>query len=868
MTKATSATEAEMSVNSPSSMKTAQAPKNSANDNADQPSPEATPKEVAARTPASETSVLSETPLTCSSAVNGIPEVDDANGREAVEALRQNNLLVHVESAAAAGALVTSYAIEQDQEDDDHGLITQPDDDNDFGRPSDLSMDNSDPLPGSMREIINRQRNQVETEEGDVQRRAASANVATTSDIAAKQDEAAADEDTVMNEDASNDHPDQDHQAENAAHQLAADEEGSAKKVAAKRSLRDIESAAAAFRKGARFRANGDTRTDSSKTTAAAATTPKTTRDRSKDEHRTPTSTRASTSASLGKRKSPHLTPQIRSAIKANKELEGRPIGNDPNKVSAGGGRSRRRRLANDSDVASSKPKRSQEKKPKARAAGKKSTPTPRPNDEKQTNKRKHKASPPNSFASTNGQRIPDLSASSDDSPVAKGALPDMKRTVAEKLRCCQSVLHSDEVEDMFTNSSRVKKHVQEISLFLKRAMNAYGGGKKSRFYPSSMYICGGPGTGKTTTLNKCIDTCSKEYSDARFLFRNVVSCGADGPSQASRLLQDINNELLCSGDASYDEIEKCLACPPGKAGKVAPFVLVLDEIDMLLSGSIRSDGKLSGGNKLIERMLRWAADPHCAFSLIGISNAVDDDRTRRLEELGDIHKKLVFRPYKEEDLISILEARIGTQIIAEPALKMVSRKVAAGSGDARKALDMTAKAVRKCETSLSEEDLQKSTDVSYPIVELPHMMRSIREGLGMKHADAITALPQAAKIVLCVAVALSTVSPAWKVIKMKDLKKYCAEASRHGLMERLNIDHLFDIVQMLSDSGLLLSGDGCDFRYAIYSMDIHEIPLMLGVQLDDVECALEKTLLTEPFYKSMVEYVKKNHRHPTKRNS
>ena len=128
-----------------------------------------------------------------------------------------------------------------------------------------------------------------------------------------------------------------------------------------------------------------------------------------------------------------------------------------------------------------------------------------------------------------------------------------------------------------------------------------------------------------------------------------------------------------------------------------------------------------------------------------------------------------------------------------------------------------------------------------------------------MKHTDTIKSLPEAAKIVLCVAVVLSTVSPEWKIIKMKDLKKYCAEASRHGLMERLNIDHLFDNVQILSDSGLFLSGDGGDLRYAAYQMDVHEIPLMLGVQLDDVECALERTLLNEPFYKGMVNYVKKH---------
>ena len=365
----------------------------------------------------------------------------------------------------------------------------------------------------------------------------------------------------------------------------------------------------------------------------------------------------------------------------------------------------------------------------------------------------------------------------------------------------------------------------------------------------------------QTTTLNKCINKCKGKFSDARFIFRNAASCGHDGPSSASSILNDIKEEMQVAGsageDAIYAKIEKRLL-----SQRTSPLVLVLDEIDMLLSYSNRSTDNLSGGDLLIKSFLTWSSNPNFSFVLIGISNAVDNGYTERLQSLGKISHTLVFKPYREEDLISIIEARVGTKIIAEPAIKMVSRKVAAGSGDARKALDMTAQAVRKCETDLSVEQQRKSgDDVVYPIVKLPHMMRSIREGMGMRHTDAIMSMPQAAKIVLCVAVALSTVSPAWKIIRMKDLKKYCAEASRHGLMERLNIDHLFDIVQMLSDSGLLLSGDGNDLRYSAYQMDVHEIPLMLGVQLDDVECALEKTLMNEPFYKNMVSYVKKHHR-------
>ena len=529
------------------------------------------------------------------------------------------------------------------------------------------------------------------------------------------------------------------------------------------------------------------------------------------------------------------------------------------------------------------------------------------------SSKKLRKSSSPDraSFGASSDRELSHLSDSDDGTVIEP--LPDRQATVLDKLRCCQSVLHSDHVDDMYRKSSRVENHANRITKFLNEAMSAHCNAEDcSTFEASSMYVCGGPGTGKvrssfcfllsviswnlprlsfmhilflshpslfhimllplplsfvlvaphqTTTLNKCINKCKGKFPNARFIFRNAASCGHDGPSSATRILNDIKEEMQVAGSAGenaiYAKIEKSLL-----SKRMSPLVLVLDEIDMLLYYSNRSTDNLSGGDLLIKSFLHWASNPKFSFVLIGISNAVDNGYTERLQNLGKISHTLVFKPYREEDLISIIEARVGTKIIAEPAIKMVSRKVAAGSGDARKALDMTAQAVRKCETDLSVEQRgQSGDDVVYPIVKLPHMMRSIREGLGMRHTDAIMSMPQAAKIVLCVAVALSTVSPAWKIIRMKDLKKYCAEASRHGLMERLNIDHLFDIVQMLSDSGLLLSGDGNDLRYAAYQMDVHEIPLMLGVQLDDVECALEKTLMNEPFYKNMVSYVKKHHR-------
>ena len=454
------------------------------------------------------------------------------------------------------------------------------------------------------------------------------------------------------------------------------------------------------------------------------------------------------------------------------------------------------------------------------------------------------------------------------------GSIPDNQTTVEEKLRCCQSVLHSEEVQiSMSMTSSRLEKHVKEIHSFLDDVINPCLGvteaGSETKSNGSSLYVCGAPGTGKTTTLNRCIEAFSEE-SGARFLFLNVTSCGADASTAAGTILKEIGAELRVKSP-SLDRIGKRLTpSSPGKGGRAGrhspPLVLVLDEIDVLISPG---SGKNAEGNRLISHLLRWASAPSCSFALLGISNSVDNAHSRKLRELGEVSRTVVFTPYSETDLLAIVQDRVGIKIIAEKALQLVCRKVAAASGDARSALDMTAKAVRKCEESLAADQLGRSGEgeggIEYPLVKLPHMMRSLREGMAMKHSETIEGLPQACKIVLCVAITLSSVSPAYKVIRMKDLRKYCAEASRHGLLENLSIDILFDIVSMLTDSGLLLVGDdsqagASDLRQWVYTGDLFEAPLQLGCQLDDVECALEKTLMSERFYRQLGEYVRKHH--------
>ena len=58
---------------------------------------------------------------------------------------------------------------------------------------------------------------------------------------------------------------------------------------------------------------------------------------------------------------------------------------------------------------------------------------------------------------------------------------------------------------------------------------------------------------------------------------------------------------------------------------------------------------------------------------------------------------ELVFPAYNEGDILAILECRVGKKIVDYKALQLISRRVAASSGDARQALEITSNDIGKC---------------------------------------------------------------------------------------------------------------------------------------------------------------------------
>jgi len=144
------------------------------------------------------------------------------------------------------------------------------------------------------------------------------------------------------------------------------------------------------------------------------------------------------------------------------------------------------------------------------------------------------------------------------------------------------------------------------------------------------------------------------------------------------------------------------------------------------------------------------ASNPDCRLIVIGISNEVGN--VKNLPGRGTPYQELVFEPYTTNDLKEIIQARfIGTteHAVAPAAIELVSRKIAATSGDARKALDTMAKAVKMCLDGITVAAISDETyNKQQPLVKLSHVMKAFKDGSDLPIVQTITQLPLVARVV------------------------------------------------------------------------------------------------------------------------
>lgn len=311
----------------------------------------------------------------------------------------------------------------------------------------------------------------------------------------------------------------------------------------------------------------------------------------------------------------------------------------------------------------------------------------------------------------------------------------------------------------------------------------------------SCIYISGTPGTGKTATVREVVAAlnvavAADELDD--FVFVEINGMKVTDPHQSYSLLWEALKGQRVSPSHALELLEREFSTPSPRR---APCVVLMDELDQLVT---RSQG-------VMYNFFNWPQLRHGRLIVLAVANTMDlPERTlsnKISSRLG--LTRITFPGYTHQQLIKIIESRlegIGRVVVEPDAVQFASRKVAAVSGDARRALDICRRAVEIAEAETvgdkenEEEDAGAATPSKTPgralavmkskrgVVTIATIKRAINEATSTPLAAYLRSLPLASKVFLAALLARIRRTGIGEAV----LGDVVEEAKRMGLMSDL----------------------------------------------------------------------------------
>lgn len=137
-------------------------------------------------------------------------------------------------------------------------------------------------------------------------------------------------------------------------------------------------------------------------------------------------------------------------------------------------------------------------------------------------------------------------------------------------------------------------------------------------------------------------------------------------------------------------------------------LLLVLDEMDQLESRK----------QSVLYSIFEWPSIPDSKLILIGIANALDltDRILPRLQARCELKPALMhFAPYSKQEISDIISTRLNEanadNVFTPSAIQFLAGKVAAISGDIRKALDISRRVIELAESHQVAQVLRPTND-------------------------------------------------------------------------------------------------------------------------------------------------------------
>ncbi|KAG8038113.1 hypothetical protein G9C98_006438 [Cotesia typhae] len=328
------------------------------------------------------------------------------------------------------------------------------------------------------------------------------------------------------------------------------------------------------------------------------------------------------------------------------------------------------------------------------------------------------------------------------------------------------------------------------------------------------MYISGVPGTGKTATVNEVIRCLRKLTHDNRLPAFECVEINGMKLSEPRQAYVQIQKQLT-GKTTLWEEAQKALdkrfTGKDSKRSKDCITLLVIDELDVLCNK--RQD--------VVYNLLNWPSQPTAQLVVITIANTMDlPERvlmSRVTSRLG--LTRLTFQPYNFKQLHEIVITRLNeSDAFKSDAIQLVARKVAAVSGDARRALDICRRA-----TEIAEHQDSKVVGISHVNEALTEMIASVKVRAIKQCSEMERVFLQA----VCAEITRTGVEETTFINVYKQLDALC---SFEGVTSP-NITQTLGICNRLSAFRLIICDEPrCDILQRIF----------LNVSSDDVHYALQ----------------------------